>query len=104
MLIVCSLTSYIQAYKTVNKSTAEALKGLRAWASSWGLPYTVKTDSGPSFRKSLEEELQKLGVNVLHSSAYNPQSMGLVERTVLTLKELLRKKLNLSQLQLAELA
>ena len=40
---------------------------------------------------------------MLHSSAYNPQSMGLMERTVHTLKELLKKKFNLSQLQLAEL-
>ena len=50
-----------------------------------------KIDSGPSFRTSWKEELQKLGVNVLHSSAYNPQSMGLVERLLQTLKELLRK-------------
>ena len=57
----------------------------------------------PKFRESWEEELQKLGVKVVHSSAYNPQSMGLVERSVQTLKEILKKNGNLSQLQLAEI-
>ena len=36
------------------------------------------------------EELDKLDVRVLHSSVYNSQSMGLVERSVRTLKEILR--------------
>ena len=44
-----------------------------------------------------------MGVRVIHSSAYNPQSMGLVDRVVRTLKELLRKNSNLSQLKLSEL-
>ena len=42
-------------------------------------------------------------VNVIHSSAYNPHSIGLVEQAVRTLKEILEKITNLSQLQLAEL-
>ena len=103
LMIVCSLTGYMQAYKTQNKGTNEALKCLRQWGSQYGLPYVAKSDNGPSFRESWEEELKKLGVKVVHSSAYNPQSMGLVERSVRTLKEILKKNGNLSQLQLAEL-
>ena len=70
----------MQAYKIANKGTNEAIKGLRQWGSQYGMPYIAKSDSGPSFRETWEEELQKLGVKVVHSSAYNPQSMGLVER------------------------
>ena len=33
-LIVCTLTGFVRAYKTANKSTRKALKGLRAWAVS----------------------------------------------------------------------
>ena len=62
----------------------------------------VKSDNGSSFRKEWEEELNKLGVRVMHSSAYNSQSMGLVERSVGTLKEILHKNNNLSQLLLNE--
>ena len=104
LLMVCSLTGFIQCYKTTNKSTTEAIKGLRTWAAQFGLPYTAKSDSGPSFRLTWKEELGKLRERVIHSSAYNPSSMGLVERSVRTLKEILAKHgNNLSQLQLSEL-
>ena len=68
------------------------------------MPYSAKSDSGPAFRQTWEEELAKKGVRVIHSSCYNPASMGLVERSVRTLKEILSKHgNNLSQLQLAEM-
>ena len=41
-----------------------------------------------------------MGVQGLHSSAYNAQSMGLVD---ITLKEISMTNTNLSQLQLSEL-
>ena len=67
-----------------------------------GLPYEVKSDNGPSFQKEWAESLEKLGVRVLHSSAYNSQSMGLVERSVRTLKQIIHNNPNLSQLLLDE--
>ena len=90
-------------YKTANKSTNDALKCLRAWAAKWGLPYSAKNDSEPAFLQKWQEVLEKISVSVLHSTTYNPQSMGLVERSMRTLKELLKKNSNLSQLQLKEL-
>ena len=60
------------------------------------LPYKVKSDNGPAFSKEWESELNKLGIKVLHSSAYNSQSMGLVERSVRTIKEILKKNGHLS--------
>ena len=104
LMIVCSLTGFIQAYKTSNKGTDEAIKCLRTWSASFGMPYTAKSDSGPAFRQTWKETLAKRGVRVIHSSCYNPSSMGLVERSVRTLKEILAKHgNNLSQLQLAEM-
>ena len=46
------------------------------------MPYEVKSDNGAAFRQTWEEETDKLGVRVLHSRAYNSQSMGLVEGSV----------------------
>ena len=43
-----------------------------------------------------------MGIKVLHSSAYNSQSIGLVERSVRTIKEILKKNGHLSQLMLDE--
>ena len=85
LMIICALTGFMQAYKTPNKGTDEAIKCLRTWSAQFG------SDSGPLFRLTWEEELAKLGVRVSHSSCYNPQSNGLVERSVRTLKEILAK-------------
>ena len=101
-MIVDYVSGFMQAYKTPRKSTEDAIKCLRDWASKWGLPYEVKSDNGASFRKDWEQELNKIGIKVLHSSAYNSQSMGLVERSVRTLKDILHKNGNLSQLMLDE--
>ena len=99
-MIVDYVSGFMQAYKTPRKSTEDAIKCLWDWGSKWGLPYEVKSDNGASFRKDWEQELNKIGIQVLHSSAYNSQSMGLVERSVRTLKDILHKNGNLSQLML----
>ena len=96
LMIVDYVSGYMQAYKTTRKSTEDAIKCIRSWGSKWGLPYEIKSDYGASFRKDWEIELNKLGIQVLHSSAYNSQSMGLVGRSVRTLKDILHKNGNLS--------
>ena len=103
LIFACSLTGFIQAYETKNKGSAEAVLKLRQWGANWGLPYLVKTDFGPGFRQTFEQDLSELGVKVAHSSAYNPQSQGMVERAVRSIKELLKKSGPLSQLQVHEL-
>ena len=103
LIFACSLTGFIQAYETRNKGSAEAVLKLRQWGANWGLPYLVKSDFGPGFRQTFEKDLSKLGVKVSHSSAYNPQSQGMVERAVRRIKELLKKSGPLSQLQVHEL-
>ena len=104
MSMVCALTGFIKVFKTPNQSTKEAIKCVREWAALYGMPYTIKVDSGPAFRVAFENELNELGVKIIHSSAYHPQSQGLVEHSVHTVKELLDKKgQNLSQLHLNEL-
>ena len=57
----------------------------------YGMPYAIKVDSGPAFRLAFEQEMEDFGVKIIHSSAYHPQSQGLVERSVRTLKEILEK-------------
>ena len=66
------------------------------------MPYEIKSDNVACFGEGWEKEPEKLGVRVLHSSAYNSQSNSLVERSVRTLKEILVKNGNLSQLMFQE--
>ena len=42
----------------------------------------------------IQQEMEDYGVKIIHSSAYHPQSQGLVERSVKTLKEILEKNKN----------
>ena len=96
------LSGSMQAYKTPRKSTEDDIKCIRDWASHWGLPYEIKSDNAACFREGWENELVNLGVKVLHSSAYNSQTNGLVERSIRNLKEILVKNGYLSQLMLQE--
>ena len=58
------------------------------------MPYAIKVDSGPAFWLAFEQEMEDYGLNIIHSSAYHPQSQGLVERSVKTLNEILEKNKN----------
>ena len=100
--MVCSLTGFIKVFKTANQSKNEAMRCARECAALYGMPYAIKADSGPLFRLAFGNDLEELGVRIIHSSAYHSQSQGLVECSIRTLKDILNKKKNLSYLQLNE--
>ena len=50
LMIVDSLTGFMQTYKTPRKSTKDVIKCLRDWVSRWGMPYEVKSDNRAAFR------------------------------------------------------
>jgi len=61
------------------------------WISRFGVPKHVITDQGRQFESSLFQELLKrVGAKRLRSTAYHPQTNGLVERFHRTLKNSLR--------------
>ena len=91
MSMVCALTGFIKVFKTPKQSPKEAIKYIMEWAALYDMLYAIKVDSGPAFRVAFEKELEELGVKIIHSSAYHPQSQGLVERSIQTLKNLLDK-------------
>ena len=98
------ISGFFKVTKCRNKSTKEAIRSIREWASVFGNPYRCKTDNGPSYREEFAQECKSLGIDVIHSSCYNSESQGLIERKVGVLKNLLKKSgSSLSQLQLDEL-
>ena len=94
---------FLKVTKCKNKSIKEAIRSIREWASVFGVPYRAKCDNGPSYREEFAQECKSLGITVIHSSCYNSESQGLIERKVGVLKDILKKSGALSQLQLDEL-
>lgn len=73
-------------------SCARAL--LTGWICRFGLPETIISDRGAQFTSSLWHELSvMLGTKLQHTTAYHPQSNGLIERFHRHLKDTLRARL-----------
>ena len=66
-------------------SCAAAL--LSSWISRFGLPEHITSDRGGAFISGLWTSLSNLlGIQLHHTTAYHPQSNGMVERCHRTLK------------------
>ena len=77
-------------YETAS-ACASAL--LSSWISRFGLPEHITSDRGSAFISGLWSSLVKLlGVQLHHTTAYHPQSNGLVERCHRTLKAALMSR------------
>ena len=101
-LFTCKNTSYLLVINVTlqfpvirvlpnetSKSIINALKGIYC---DFGLPKRILSDNGPCF-KSFEfiDFHAKLNISVEKSSAYNHNSVGLVEQMVQTIKQIIAK-------------
>ena len=64
------------------------------WIARFGIPIDMSSDRGPQFTSQLWKSIaQLLGTQLHHTTAYHPQSNGLVERFHRHLKSALRARL-----------
>ncbi|XP_059097954.1 uncharacterized protein K02A2.6-like [Tigriopus californicus] len=72
-------------------STHSIVNALLQWFTDVGLPEVIKSDNGPQFRGPFLKFCKKLGIKHETSSPYHPQSNGLAEAGIETMKTLLSK-------------
>ena len=61
------------------------------WLSHYGVPEQMTTDRGSQFlSKDWKDAMTFLGIRLIHTTAFHPQSNGLAERTIQTIKKLLK--------------
>ena len=61
----------------VSGLVADALKKLYV-EFQWGPPCTIQSDQGTEFKGAVKELCDKIGVRVIYSAPYHPQSQGKV--------------------------
>lgn len=92
LVVVDSHTKWIEAV-TMSHATAEAtITALREIFSRLGIPRTVVSDNGTQFTSdAFAQFLAGNNVKHLRTAPYHPQSNGLAERAVRTIKDGLKK-------------
>lgn len=92
LVIVDSETKWIEAVPMKIATSETTVRALRSIFARFGLPKTFVSDNGPQFVSAFFREfLARNKVQQLTTAPYHPQSNGLAERAVRTLKEGLKK-------------
>lgn len=87
-------TRWPEAVPMVDATAASCSAALLSgWVSRFGVPDHITSDRGPSFTSQLWTSMgELLGVGIHHTTAYNPEANGLVERFHRTLKAALMSR------------
>ncbi len=89
--IMCTATRFPEAIPLRNLKAKAVVKELIKFCSTFGLPKIIQTDRGTNFTSRMFDQiLKELGINHQLSSAYHPESQGVIERFHQTLKTMLR--------------
>ncbi len=93
ILVICDYaTRYPEAYPLREVTAKQIATAMLHFFSHVGIHREVLTDQGPNFMShTLQQVYQLLGIKRVRTSAYHPQTDGLVERFNQTLKTMLKK-------------
>ncbi|UYV61119.1 K02A2.6-like [Cordylochernes scorpioides] len=87
LIVVDSHSKWIEAIPMRETTTRKTIEQLRRLFSSYGLPEELVSDNGPQFTGSeMKGFLEGNGIKQTLIPAYHPQSNGLAERAVRTIK------------------
>ena len=87
LTIIDRATRWPDAIPLTSTSAEACANALITWISRYGIPETVVTDNATNFTSNLFKEISNsLGIQLKHTSTYNPESNGIIERCHRTLK------------------
>ena len=90
LLVVDYYSRFVEVQKLTSTISMSVIAVLRSIFSWHGIPFTFMSYNGPQFvSKEMNEFRQSYGFVHVTSSPHYPQSNGLAERTVKTVKHLL---------------
>ncbi|UYV62970.1 K02A2.6-like [Cordylochernes scorpioides] len=92
LLIVDYFSKYPEIYQLQDMTTDTIIRRLKRTISNFGIPETLVSDNGPPFfSKDFQNFTRTWNIVHVTSSPYHAQSNGMVERTVQTLKKLIKR-------------
>ena len=90
LLVVDYYSRYVEIQKLTTTTSASIILALKAIFSRHGIPAELVSDNGPQFdSREMKEFAYKYNFSNTTSSPHVPQSNGLSERTVKTVKKLI---------------
>jgi transposase InsO family protein len=88
LVIVDAYSGYPEVHLTKDMLSSTVVSRLRRTFSQLGVPNQLVSDNGPSFvSHETREWLSRVGCTLVTTPAYHPQSNGIAERFVRTIKE-----------------
>jgi hypothetical protein len=87
-------TRWIEAIPIPNMEASTCADAfIASWVSRFGVPATVTSDRGRQFMSAIWEVLcRRLGIHHVTTTAYHPQSNGMIERAHRQIKDALRSR------------
>ena len=91
LIVVDYFSLYPEVIQLKSTTSASVIKALKSIFSHHGVPSVFMSDNGPQFvSKEMKQFADTYGFTLLTSSPHYPQSNGLAERTIQTIKALLQ--------------
>ncbi|XP_037576521.2 uncharacterized protein K02A2.6-like [Dermacentor silvarum] len=91
MILVDAHTKWIEVVPMKSATACSTIEALRTTFSRFGIPETIVSDNGPQFTgKEFADFMRRNNVLHLRTAPYHPQSNGLAERAVRTVKQKLK--------------
>ena len=91
LVLVDRYSGYAWTSKLRSTTTSSVTTILSGWFDDYGWPTSIRTDGGPQYRTEFSDFCSNYGIKHELSSAYNPESNGLAESAVKSMKSLVSR-------------